>query len=540
MRHVSIQADPLSKHASAEERVWASARLGNAALLMAGLFGAWWLLITAVITVNAPPELRQWRFGTLEHWVDVVLAASFVVFGLALRFGRPTRPSLLLGADFVYAVGACLGAAWHGWSWSLTQPPLQSYILIATYALVLRAALLPGPPKRTLMVGFIGWTVGAGLVGTLDLGLEAPPGVPTPTIGMVVGAVVIWGGVTVGLTGALSQILHGLRRKAQAAEQLGQYVIESKIAEGGMGVVYRARHVLLRRATALKLLKPELSDPVSVARFEREVRLTSQLRHPNTIAVHDFGQTPEGVFYFAMELLEGLDLQTLVDRQGPLTAPRALYIFRQAASALVEAHEAGLIHRDVKPSNLYISSAGPVKDWVKVLDFGLVRKTDAKATNLSVAGALVGTPLYMSPEQITHPDDIDARSDLYALGCTLYFALTGTPVFDGESIVEVCASHLRDEPVPVSVRNPDVPLPVERLVRSLLEKDPAERRQTAEEVVDAIDRLLDQLPWTARDSVKAWERHAELYKPVEATDSSRPSGLTVDLGARPDLGSTVR
>ena len=152
MRHASIQADPLSKHASAEERVWASARLGNAALLMAGLFGAWWLLITAVITVNAPPELRQWRFGTLEHWVDVVLAASFVVFGLALRFGRPTRPSLLLGADFVYAVGACLGAAWHGWSWSLTQPPLQSYILIATYALVLRAALLPGPPKRTLMV----------------------------------------------------------------------------------------------------------------------------------------------------------------------------------------------------------------------------------------------------------------------------------------------------------------------------------------------------------------------------------------------------
>ncbi|MGE0784956.1 MAG: serine/threonine-protein kinase [Sandaracinaceae bacterium] len=528
----TLHADPLSTHAPDDDRAWYVERAAQVAMLLTVPYAGWWLLINALLVVGGDDGVWAARIRDPRHYIDLAIVLVLGVYGQAvLRAGKLSARALRT-VDLVATMGFGVMAAVHTYSWQDMRGPGTELLLVLmlTYALVLRAALMPGAPKRTLVTGMAGWLAGVlTFLGLAVPDLVAPTRIVDPRITVLIGSTLL-GVITVGFTVKLSQVLYGLRRQLKEAQQLGQYILESKIAEGGMGVIYRARHVLLRRPTALKLLRPELSDERSAARFEREVLLTSQLRHPNTVVVHDFGRTPDGVFYFAMELLDGVDLQTMVDRQGPLPVARMLYLFRQAASALSEAHGAGLIHRDVKPSNLFVSSAGPVKDWVKVLDFGLVREREPETSvGLSVAGAIVGTPLYMAPEQISDPDHIDTRADLYALGCTMYFALTGTPVFEG-SLIEVCAQHLKEAPVPIGVRNPDVPPEVERLVASLLEKDPDERLQSAEELVLAIDRLAETHPWSARQSADAWE--AQPSAPDPKRSAPPMEGLTVDLRGR--------
>jgi serine/threonine-protein kinase len=286
-----------------------------------------------------------------------------------------------------------------------------------------------------------------------------------------------------------SRVIYGLQEKVYEARQLGQYTLEAKIGEGGMGQIFRASHAMLRRPTAIKLLPGEHSE-TQLRRFEREVRLTASLTHPNTISIFDFGRTPEGTFYYAMELLYGLNLENLIERYGVQPPGRVSNILLQACGALSEAHGVGLIHRDIKPANIYLCRLGGIDDFVKVLDFGLVRqqKDDVSLTQ-SNTHSLVGTPLYMPPESIVAPDKINAQADLYSLGATAYHLLTGSPPFTGASVLEVCGHHLHTVPEPPSKRlGQPLPEALERIVLSCLAKNPGERPGGAK----ALAKLLKE------------------------------------------------
>ena len=240
--------------------------------------------------------------------------------------------------------------------------------------------------------------------------------------------------VAVGISTISSKAIYSLRRGLHDARALGNYGLEEELGSGGMGIVYRATHAVLRRPTAIKLLRPEAASQVNVSRFEREVRLTARLTHPNTIAVYDYGRSPEGLFYYAMEYVDGVDLDLLVENHGPLPPGRIILILEQVAASLAEAHDLGLIHRDVKPANIMIGIRGGIPDMVKVLDFGLVKNVRRDESSLSSVEKLKGTPHFISPEDILTPADVDGCSDLYALGGVAYYLLTGEHVFEGVDI----------------------------------------------------------------------------------------------------------
>ena len=273
-----------------------------------------------------------------------------------------------------------------------------------------------------------------------------------------------------------------------------------------MGEVYRASHAFLRRPTAVKVLRPEQAGERSLARFEREVQLTSRLTHPNTIAIYDYGRTPEGIFYYAMEYLGGTNLEDLVRRSGPQPPARVIHILRQICASLTEAHGTGLIHRDIKPANVFLSERGGIKDVVKVLDFGLVKDIENTGdVALSGANTITGSPMYLSPEAISSPDEIDGRSDLYAVGCVGYFLLTGAAIFDSENVVEVVSHHLRSTPERPSKRVEE-PLPddLENLVLECLEKDKSRRPADAKILRDRLGRCADAGRWTEKDAEAWW------------------------------------
>jgi serine/threonine-protein kinase len=331
-----------------------------------------------------------------------------------------------------------------------------------------------------------------------------------------------------------------LRAEVAKARKLGQYTLERKLGQGGMGEVYQARHALLRRPTAIKLL-PGDTSPEQVRRFEQEVQLTASLTHPNTISIYDFGRTPDGVFYYVMELLDGLTLQEVVERDGPQSPARVIHILLQASSALREAHDAGLIHRDIKPANIFLCRIGGVADTVKVLDFGLVKRLDPGGDpGQSNLNAIVGTPLYLSPEAITAPDKLDARSDLYALGAVGYFLLTGAPVFSANTVVEACSRQLHEQPEPVGKRaKQPVPEELARIIHDCLAKDPAARPANA----GVLGARLRQVPgadaWTEADADAWWQRALE----PRAQEAVEPDAGTVQVdleGRAADLAPAQR
>ena len=299
------------------------------------------------------------------------------------------------------------------------------------------------------------------------------------------------------------------------ARHLGQYRLIEKIGEGGMGIVYKAHHSLLRRETALKLLPPEKADAASVERFEREVQLTCRLTHPNTIQVYDYGHTPDGIFYYAMEYLDGLNLQELVHRYGAQPAGRVAHLLRQVCGSLAEAHALGLIHRDVKPANVFVCDRGGVPDCVKVLDFGLVKPLAANPGQplvMDIPGedGIIGTPNFIAPETLRDPNQCDARSDLYSVGVLGYFLLTGRPIFDGQTVAELCRQHLDETPVPPSERTgKPVDPQLESLLLRCLEKNPAARPQTASELADGLAACPSKNAWTTGQRASWWSAHRQ-------------------------------
>jgi serine/threonine-protein kinase len=334
---------------------------------------------------------------------------------------------------------------------------------------------------------------------------------------------------------AVSRTVHGLRERVREAMKLGQYTLDEKIGEGGMGVVYRASHALLRRPTAIKLLPPEKAGEHNLVRFEREVQLTSMLTHPNTVSIYDFGRTPEGTFYYAMEYLDGLDLQTLVDGDGPQPPGRVAQLLSQVCGALAEAHGVGLIHRDVKPANIILCERGGTPDVVKVLDFGLVKQlglAESVATSASAVNHIIGTPLYLSPEAITNPQGVDGRSDLYALGAVGYMLLTGAPPFGGASVVEVCGHHLHTTPTPPSERVP-TPLPedLERLILKCLAKSSDERPADAATLRRELLACSAAQSFTTEHAATWWQTRGKalLAAGVRSAPSSRGASPSIVL-----------
>jgi serine/threonine-protein kinase len=298
-----------------------------------------------------------------------------------------------------------------------------------------------------------------------------------------------------------------LRRQVAEARQLGQYRLRRHIGAGGMGAVYLAEHQLLKRPCALKLIRPEdVADPRALERFEREVQLTATLSHPNTVEIYDYGRAEDGTYYYVMEYLPGMSLAELVERHGPLPPGRVVYLLRQVCLALREAHAAGLIHRDVKPSNIFAARRGGMDDVAKLLDFGLVRPAaTAPAAHLSGEGQILGTPLFMSPEQARGGRELDERSDIYSLGAVAYHLLAGRPPFNEGGGIGVMIAHARDPVPPPSQVRDGIPEDLERVVLQCLAKDPADRFPDAQSLERALGECACAGDW-GQDRAARWWR----------------------------------
>lgn len=325
-----------------------------------------------------------------------------------------------------------------------------------------------------------------------------------------------------------------LQHAVVAARRLGQYTLEEKLGAGGMGTVYLARHAFLRRATAVKFLDVDKGSPHAIARFEREVQLTAQLTHPNTIAIYDFGRTPEGIFYYAMEYLDGINLEQLIRRDGSISEARLMHIIRQICSSLAEAHALGLIHRDIKPANIFLTKRGGLVDFVKVLDFGLVKAIQDREGDprLDSDNGLAGTPLYMSPEAIRQPQFVDARADVYSIGAVAYFLLTGTPVFSGDGVHKICMAHVLSTPEPPSVRSGrTVTHELELLILRCLAKNPDDRPRDAASLLHEIDRCRLREGATPVQDAALFDVSADRFEPVASvTELERLLDEVVHLG----------
>jgi len=349
----------------------------------------------------------------------------------------------------------------------------------------------------------------------------------------------------VGLTGVATAVyftfamLRRLRRSVERSINLGQYTLEEKIGEGGMGVVYRATHALLRRPAAIKLLLKETASENDLVRFEREVQLTSRLAHPNTISIFDYGRTADGVFYYVMEYLDGVDLERLVRADGPLDPGRAIHVLAQVAGALAEAHLSGLIHRDIKPANIVLTERLDEPDVVKVVDFGLVKTVEQASGDIGITqvNSITGTPLYLAPEAIQSPQNVDGRADIYALGAVAYFVLTGEHVFDGSTVVQVLTRHMLEQPTPPSARlGRPIAADLEAVILSCLAKDRGQRPATAAEVRDALLACADARRYDVAAARTWWrERGATLRTTARVNVRSEQHATTmkVNLFDRP-------
>jgi serine/threonine-protein kinase len=524
--------------ATEEGRAFLQERLAFFAQLAFLIDSGFFLLSYAALFASVPGLLmrREAPGAAVYHLIDFCNLGLFLAAWLVCRGGR--RPLRLLraldvGLVFVFcalvAVPAGLGEAGvPGVRWTT--------LLVVTNVLMARAVMVPSVPRRTFHIGVA--CALPTLVATRNLTLRAPlvDGPPTELSFLVPAA--MWCMCGIVLSTVASNVIYGLRRRVSAARRLGQYTLEDKLGEGGMGAVYRARHAMLRRPTAVKLLAASRGSSHDLQRFEREVQTTALLSHPNTVAVYDYGRTPDGIFYYAMEYLEGIDLEALVRAFGPQPPGRVVHVLRQVAGALGEAHGVGLIHRDVKPGNLILCSRGGAPDVAKVVDFGLVRElgTGRRATE-SALDLITGTPLYLSPEAITAPERVDGRSDLYALGAVGYFLLAGRNAFEGATVVEVCTHHLHTPPDPPSAKlGRPLPADIEAVVLACLEKQSERRPQSAAELVERLEACASAGEWGEREAREWWVRNAarvaELRaKPAHSSASPMPT-LAVSLEER--------
>jgi hypothetical protein len=481
------------------ERAFFQRRLALTLLVVFALASIFFVLQLLAAAVIYPDSVVQ-LLSSMSMRLHLTTTFAALVGALLVRRGHPSS-RVLDAADAIAAVA--LGVGWAAMIYcepSADQPaagqPWLVAFLATTYTLATRAALVPSTPARTALLGL------AAMIPLIPItySLARQSGIPPM---MAMGATIdsgIWVTVGIACTTTISQVIYGLQLQVRKAMQLGQYLLEEKIGEGGMGVVYRASHAMLRRPTAIKLLTGSTGN--AAERFEREVQITARLTHPNTVVVFDYGRTPEGVFYYAMEYLNGITLQDLVDELGPLSPARVAHVLLQVCGALEEAHANGLVHRDIKPANVMLTDRGGVLDVVKVLDFGLVKEIDRGDASVTSSNTILGTPDYMAPEAIIEPNVVDPRTDLYAVGAMAYFLLVGQTVFDGSTVVEVCGKHLYQPPQPLAERGATVPPALEEVVMACLAKKPDDRPVSAAALADML--RASALPEWTRADARAW------------------------------------
>ena len=522
VRRAATSQTSFSAHLSPELEADAARRLG-----------AFALAISAVAAVMETLELAHRPQAALAMALRIGLVGLSVVAALALHLAisrRKVSPAraLDLGTVFEVANGFVLSMLFHaasltpgvdvrGWS------PVAVWIFI--YPLI-----VPTAPRRVVLA-----SVGTALMEPLGVWVNilagaANPGVLaliqqfSPTL------------MACALAPVAADICYGLTMEVKRAREMGAYRLIQRLGRGGMGEVWRAQHRMLARPAAVKLIRPRsLGSDRSYAlelakRFEREAQATATLRSPHTIVVYDYGVAADGTFHYVMELLDGYSLQTLVARFGEVPPERAAHMLIQACHSLAEAHAAGMVHRDIKPANLFVCRLGLEVDFVKVLDFGLVKTQWPRmhgAEDLTKEGTFTGTPAFMPPEVAVGDERIDGRADIYALGCVAYWLLTGKNVFEAGNAMQMLIDHVRTRPTPVSHRT-DQPIPaeLERLVMRCLEKDPAARPATARELARELEALGLANAWGEERAQQWWLEHAP--SAVErASDETEISDLWV-------------
>jgi eukaryotic-like serine/threonine-protein kinase len=461
-----------------------------------------WAITLAMDLTLAPHGDRGPYRGVVEACGVALCAASV----LLIRYGSSLLPLRLSLGVATVPLHALLLALLNSW----TPLPTNVRGLSGITVLVLFFGLTaPARPRTLVTVGLI-----AASMDPLGVWLAHLRGLPVPD---PLTAVLLFypNYVCAFLAAAPSLLVYRLGRELRAARALGSYELVERIGSGGMGEVWVARHRLLARQAAIKVVRPDfLGDvrerAVALERFEREAKATAGLTSAHTVRLFDFGTTDEGAFYYVMELLDGRDLQSLVDAHGPMPPARAMHLVRQICASLAEAHAMGLIHRDVKPANVYVCRQGLEYDVVKVLDFGLVRPADrsAASTWATAAAVTMGTPAYMAPEAILGEASVDRRADVYAIGCVAYFLLSGGRVFAGPSAMRLLMQHLNDAPVPPSQRvSHPIPPAVDAFVMACLQKNPAARPADAGVLMEMAEACVAGAGWGRRAAEDWWKRH---------------------------------
>jgi eukaryotic-like serine/threonine-protein kinase len=458
--------------------------------------------------------------------IGVAMAAGLTLFARCER----CHPRIKANVGVAFMVPhAFLLALLNSWA---IQPTTERPISGITILILLFGMLAPAKPFSMLISGLV-----AASMDPLGVWLAHLRGLPTPSATSTL--LMFYPNYACALLAVVpARILYRLGRQIRAARALGGYQLIERLGEGGMGEVWLARHRLLTRSAAIKLIRLDmLSDgsldkaAVTRGRFEREAQATAALTSPHTIRLFDFGQTDDGTFYYVMELLDGRDLESLVRGFGPLPPARAMHLFRQICRSLAEAHARGLVHRDIKPANIYVCRMGLDYDFVKVLDFGLVKQEDRSTavTQLTSELMAMGTPAYMAPETILG-EQVDRRVDVYALGCLLYFLLTGKIVFDADTSMRLLLQHVQATPLPPSARTEQyVPREIDELVMDCLQKDPNRRPHDAEELLHRASAIIGD--WDQRSARQWWEAHLPQFcsPSVLAATDWRAASISVSV-----------
>jgi serine/threonine-protein kinase len=492
------------------------AQAGRRLRVMALLYSSVFFIAGLMPILLLPPD-RAAFLASPMRWLPTILsiASGLVVAYLANRPGLSSEAVVRLG--LVYQVLGSVGIACAEYlqpqSGMTAMSPLRGLSWVAVWMLSFTITV-PSSPRSALVAA-----LGSASVVPIICGLAIRVGY-MPAIAPLEFFlhVVLPYLVVVVIAGVGTRLVYSLGIDLKRALDLGSYQLEERLGAGGMGEVWRARHRLLARPAAVKLIRPELFDAAGAARqsslrqrFEREAQTTALLQSPHTIDLFDYGMTDEGAFYYVMELLDGFDLKTLVERFGPLSVERTVHVLMQTCHSLAEAHAIGLVHRDITPANIFICRYGRDIDFVKVLDFGLVKPetsamaSQAAATNIDRVG---GTPAYMSPEQALGQRQIDGRADIYALGCVGYWLLTGALVFPRPTAMAMAVAHSQAEPEPPSHRT-ELPIPrsLDRVILDCLAKAPTDRPPTAEILAQRLAGLADVPPWDRGRARDWWNLH---------------------------------
>jgi eukaryotic-like serine/threonine-protein kinase len=486
----------------------ASQRLEIVALIAAALWTLGSVLghLTLYLTT---PENTRWAHVQSIDLIAVGCVAASLALLLFLRRGTLEPESVMdLALVYMVALAFALGVLIHLGHPIAVSPPTLPVLTWIGPVILMFAALVPAPPWKMLVAGFVaasmdpvGMLFGRAL-GAYDFG---------PLRNLLIMHYPNY--LLLGVAVVISHVVTRLGQEVTKEREMGSYRLGELLGRGGMGEVYRATHRMLARGAAIKLIRPEVlaagdgaSVQMAVARFRREAEVAATLRSPHTVELYDFGVTPDQTLYFVMELLEGMDLESMVRAHGPMPSSRVIHILKQVCDSLEEAHVAGLVHRDIKPANIHLGRLGLRYDWVKVLDFGLVKSAASAGGGDSLAtaaGLTPGTPAYMAPEMAL-AETVDGRADLYALGCVAYYLLTGQVVFEASTPFQMIARHLQEEPVPPSRRSPcPVDPGLERLVLACLAKSPEDRPPSA----GALERRLAEIaaePWTEEQAKRWW------------------------------------